>query len=264
VQRPVLEPGQVLAHPGHLAHHCDRGRGETGGGLGDPGERRGDRALVGPRAVRDDGGRRVGRHPVGDQPAGVLLEGADAHEEDERAGRRRERAPVDRALGLRGILVARDERDLGGHPALRHRDAGIGGDSVGRAHAGDDLEGDPGSLERQRLLAPAPEDERIAPFQPHHRRQPRAELDQYLVQALLGHRVLARALPPVDPLGVVGRKRDDARIGEAVVDDRVAPLHELAAANGQEPGIARAGADEINGHAAVQCRSLSSPSSCQA
>ena len=57
-------------------------------------------------------------------------------------GNARERVPVDRALGLRGVLVAGDERDRGRLVAVRHRDAGVrgrrdpGGDARGRPRTG--------------------------------------------------------------------------------------------------------------------------------
>ena len=172
---------------------------------------RGDGALVGrrlserkTRVVLDRWlfGRRIDRRLVGLLRVGRTR--ADTHQEDERPGRRRQRGPVDGALGPGRVLVPGDERDLCRDTALRHRDTGIRGHGMGGAHAGDDLEGDPGPLECQRLLAPAAKHERVAALQANDGLEAAAELDEECVQALLGHGVLTRALAGVDPLGGVG------------------------------------------------------------
>ena len=87
----------------------------------------GQHALVGQGPALDDGHRLAGRAAGGDQLLGDARELAHAHVEDERAGEGGQRRPVDRGLRLRRVLVAGDEGHRARHPALGHRDAGVGG-----------------------------------------------------------------------------------------------------------------------------------------
>ena len=47
---------------------------------------------------------------------------------------------------------------------------------------------------------------------------------------------------------VLGRLRDELRRDERVVDEHVAGANELEPAGRDQPGVARAGADEVDGH----------------
>ena len=69
--------------------------------------------------------------------------------------------------GRGGVLVTGDDGDLGRHAALGDRDAGIGGHRERRRHARHDLERHAGGAQRERLLAAAAEDERVAALEPH-------------------------------------------------------------------------------------------------
>ncbi len=264
VQRPLLEPVQPVVERGDGADQGDRGRAHPGCGGGDSGERRDHGALSRAGAVRDHRGGGVGAHAVLDQAPGVVIEGADAHQEHERPGGRRERCPVEVALGLGRILVPGHERHLGGHAALRHGNARVGRDGVGRRHAGHDLERNPGGAECKRLLAAAAEDERIAALQPHHRLVAAAQLQQQGVDRLLGHRVLAGTLAGVVALAAVPGEGHDAIVDQAVVDQGVAGLDQRPSADGQKPGVAGPGTDQVHRHRPTHRRSRSSPSSCQA
>ena len=139
------------------------------GALGDLRERAPTRCAgaAGCRARRPPPARR-------DRPAVVAAarptsagKDADAHVEDERAGEGGQRRPVDRALGLAGILVRRHEGDRRGHVAMGDRDAGVGGRRHTGGHAGHDLERHAGLDQRLRLLAAAAEDERVAALEAH-------------------------------------------------------------------------------------------------
>jgi len=95
-----------------------------------------------------------------DQPLREPLGARAAHEGDERTRHARERRDVellDVVCGERGDRL----RDA----AMRHRDQHRFRHGRDRRDAGNELEGDAGSGERERLLAAAPEDERIAPFE---------------------------------------------------------------------------------------------------
>ena len=248
----------------HLADQRDGRRRQVGSRGGDPRQRAGDRPLLGARPVGDDRGRRIGRHPGLDQPAGVRGQRRDAHQQHERARRGRQRRPVEVALRLGRILVAGHDRDLGRHAALRDGDSRVGGDGVGRRDPGDDLESHPGGRQRQRLLAAAAEDERIAALEADDRAQTASELDQQRVDLVLRHRVLPGLLAGVVLLGIRPGHRHDPGIGQPVVHQRVAALQQLTPANGQQPGVAGPCPDQVHGHAADHQRRRSSPPSCQA
>ena len=169
VQRPPLEPGEVVAQRGHRPDERHRGRADALGlrPLGDVGERGEHRALAGERPALDDRHRLVRRPPLGLQPLGDPRQRAHAHVEDERAGEARERRPVERRLRLVGVLVAGDERDAAGEVAVGDGDAGVRGRGDAGGDPGHDLEVDPGLAQPQRLLAAAAEHERVAALQPH-------------------------------------------------------------------------------------------------
>jgi hypothetical protein len=110
-------------------------------------------------------------------------------------------------------------------------------------YSGDDLEGDVRRGERLRLLAPPTEDERVAPLEPDDAlarlRQPneqRADL------------ALARGIAAAAAFADVVLFRFDANekrwIRQRVVHDRIATGKEVAAANGDETRISRAGAHD--------------------
>ena len=77
--------------------------------------------------------------------------------------------------------------------------------------------GDAGLGQRERLLAAAAEDERVAALQPHDLEPLPAELDEQRRSARAWRDVLAR-----DHERVVGRLVDELRRDEHVVDERVA------------------------------------------
>ncbi len=122
----------------------------------------------------------------------------------------------------------------------------------------------PASCERERLLAAAAEDERVAALQPHHRRVHPAELDEPAVDRLLRHGVLAGPLARVHALRPIGGERDDARVGQPVVHERVRSLDQLASADGEKAGIAGARPDQVDRHRATHPRRRRASPSCQA
>ena len=126
-------------------------------------ERARDGLLLGQRAARDDGCRRRGRQPGGDEAAAELLDPLEPHEEHERAAGRGERRVV--GLAAVGAVPARD-RDAVGDAAMGDGDQCRGRHGRDRRDAGDDLEGNAGLGERERLLAAATEDERVAALEP--------------------------------------------------------------------------------------------------
>ena len=106
--------------------------------------------------------------------------------------------------------------------------------------------------ERLRLFAAATEHERIAALESHDALPLARETHEQRVDLVLPRR-LARAAAFADVVQldrasrvVHRREREQRRIGQRVVDDRVADHEQLAAAQREQPGIARARADEID------------------
>ncbi len=98
--------------------------------------------------------------------------------------------------------------------------------------------GEPGGREGERLLAAAPEHERVAALQPHRLEALPPQIDEQLVQLLLPE------LGARDHERVLGRLGDELRRDEHVVHERVARTHEVEPARGDQPGVARACADQ--------------------
>ena len=126
------------------------------------------------------------------------------------------------------------------------RDQGRGGHGRDRRDARDDLERDAGLGERERLLAAAAEHERVAALEPDDVEAGGAVGDEQARHRLLLHP------GPRDHERVVGRLVDELLGDERVGDEHVARADELEPAHGDQPGVARARADEVDGH----------PSSC--
>ena len=150
----------------------------------------------------------------------MLLEPAEPHEDDERSRRRRERVVVE--VVARG-RVPGDERHLRRDAAVGDRDPDRRGHGAHRRHAGHDLALDPGCGQRERLLAAAAEDERVAALEAHDLEPLPPELDEQVVQLGLAD-VLAR-----DHERVGGRLVDELGRDEHVVDERVAAADEVEA-----------------------------------
>jgi len=137
--------------------------------------------------------------------------------------------------------MAADDRHLRRDTAVGDRDARGGGRSRERRHTGDDLEVDARLRERECLLAAAAEDERVASLQPDDLVAPAGERDEKRVDLVL----LVRVARNEDG---VGSSLADELVGdEPVVDEDVAGADEREAMDRDQPGIARAGADEVDG-----------------
>ena len=166
VQRPRLEPRELLAQRRDRPDERDRRRADALH-RADLAERRQRRPLPGQRAPLDDGDRLGRRPPARHQLRRDPRQRLHAHVEHQSAGERRQRGPVQSGLGLVRVLVPGHERDPGRQLAVRdgHARVGRGGDP--RGHARDDLVRDPGLAQHERLLAAAPEHERVAALEAH-------------------------------------------------------------------------------------------------
>ena len=144
-------------------------------------------------------------------------------------------SPSSAVWQLASVTRSETPRCVSGMPAER-------GDRRGRRDARHDLRGDAGPTQRERLLAAAAEDERVASLQPDDARAGRAVLDEQRIDPRL-------AQPVTRHEEGVGRSLGDELGGdEPVVDEHVAGADELQPPDGDQPGIAGARADEVDAH----------------
>jgi hypothetical protein len=126
---------------------------------------------------------------------------------------------------------------------MRHRNPGVCRTRDRRGDTGDHLERDAGGRERRRLLAAPTENERIPALEANDDFAGQAALDEQLIDLVLRATTRPFADENVRRLRGEGQER---RVGEVVVDDGIGPLEKGPAPQRQEPGIPRAGADEVD------------------
>ena len=132
---------------------------------------------------------------------------------------------------------------------MRDRDARVGGGRHAGGDAGDDLEGDAGRAQPLGLLTPAAEHERVPSLEADDLAPGRPVLEQQRLDLLLRGRGTAALLAGVEQLGVGPRAVQRGGRDEAVIDDDVGAGNELQRPRRQQARIARAGADQVDGHA---------------
>ena len=189
-----------------------------------------------------------GSRPAATSPCRKLREPLEAHEEDDRAAAARERGEC---LGVVGQAVAVRDRDPIGDTTVRDRDQRGRRDGRDARDARRHRERDPRRGQRERLLAAAAEDERVAALEPDDIQARVAVLDEQRVDLGLAER------RPRDEQRVGRRLGDELGRDEHVVDEHVAGAEELEPAGGDQTGIARAGADEVDGHESARSTSRS-------
>ena len=109
---------------------------------------------------------------------------------------------------------------------MGHRDAQIGWNANGGGDAGHDLKGNAGLLKDSCLLAASAEDERVAPFQPHHLLPFAGLTHKDLVDLILRDRVMAGSLAHIDIPGIPASPHENAVAHQPVVDDHIRLLKE--------------------------------------
>ena len=103
---------------------------------------------------------------------------------------------------------------------------------------------DPGGSAGQDLLAASAEHERVAALQPDDDLTAPRPLDHQLLDPVLAGRVVVRELADVDQLGARGEAVEIVGRGQPVVEDDVGIQQRLAGLDGEQPGGARATADQ--------------------
>ncbi len=248
-QGPFLEPVDGVAQLDHLADDHQRGRLDVCllDHVADGCQGTDHRMLLRGRGPADHGHRRVRGAAVVDELAGDGRQGLDAHVDDDGADAGGQLVPGDVGQLLVRVLVAGDERHRGRVFTVGDGDAGVGGRGRGRGHPGDDLEVDALGHQFLDLLGAPAEDERVAALQPDDHLAELGVLHEQFVDAVLGKGVqTATFLAGIDELRVFRHVVEQLGAGEIVVDDHLGVLEQVFAAQGDESGITRAGADEVD------------------
>ena len=192
------------------------------GGVGSRPAKRGAHAALARRGgIAQQRDRLVRITAGGHQGCGDRRQAPERHVQDDRARAAGERRPVDVARRAAAGAVAGDERDRRRQHAMGQRDAGVGEAADPGCDPRHDPERHAGRGQRERLLAAAPEHERIAALETQHAQAGARELDQALVDPELRRSRPSGAL--ADRLEARGRagERQDLRRHQGVVQDDV-------------------------------------------
>ena len=101
-------------------------------------------------------------------------------------------------------------------------------------------------MEKERFRSAAIEDERVAPLQAGDRLAFTRFLDDEIADGFLFHR-LRRGNPHIDLLGAGARVRQQLQRDQMIVEHDVGRGEASQASQGNKPGIAGTGADDVNG-----------------
>ena len=164
---------------------------------------------------------------------------------DERAAEPRKACPVDVGRRAAFVFVPAHERHAVAAPRIGQRHAGITRRADCGRNARHDLERNAVLVQEQRFLAAAIEQERIAPLEPRDDFSLARFLHEQVVDRFLIER-LRRCRAEVDLLGLLPRIPQQPRLHEMVVEHDVGSREIAGAAGADEPGIAGAGADEVD------------------
>jgi hypothetical protein len=142
-------------------------------------------------------------------------------------------------------LVPAQQHDRVARFGVRQRNARVRGSRDHHGHPGHHFERNALLVEEDGFLAAAVEDERVAPFQPHHNLAFARLVGEQVADGVLIER-LGRGGADVDALGI-RTGAPHRRGGHAViVEDDIGIGHAIPAAHRQQRRIARSRADDVN------------------
>jgi hypothetical protein len=141
--------------------------------------------------------------------------------------------------------VPADQRQRVASARVGDRHAGVAGHADGRGNARDDFEGHSLFVQEEGLFATAVEHERVAPLQPRDDAALARLLGEEVADGFLCER-LGRGGAHVDPLGMSRRVTEQAGMHEVVVQHHVGSRETLQPARGDETGVARSGANDVD------------------
>ena len=268
-QRPLIEPSQVLPQAGDASDHEDGRHGAHVLQLGKLAQRAVGRALRRQRALVDDCRRLVFVEAVREQRFQDCGKLPLPRITDERAAEAREALPVDLGGSAAFTFVAPHERQRVPSARICERHTGVGRHTDGGRDARHHFERNAVFVQEQRFLTALVEHERVAPLEARHYLAFARLFDEQIVDRLLRQR-LGRREAQVDLFGILARIAEQARMHEMVVQHDIGGGEIAESSDADEPGIAGAGADEIDDWShlrrgrrisAAPCRSSSSATS---
>ena len=242
----TIKPAQLLPQLYHLTNNEDRRRSNAValhhcGGIA---ERRDIRFLIGTRSPTNDCSRRIGGAPVVHQILRNLREIGDAHQKDQRIDTGREMLPSNMRLGLRRILMPRDDRKGNGHTAMGDGDARIGRNADCGSHARQHLERNAARKKHKRFLPAAPKDKGIAPFESDDRLAFIRLVRKQDIDILLPHRMLVGLLADIDPFCLRRHISENTLIRQMIIDNNIRLLQAVHRTDCQKARIPRTRADK--------------------
>jgi hypothetical protein len=253
----ILLPAQVFAQRHDPTDHQHGGApiGALLDQLRDLAERAGDGLLRRERAVVDHRCGVFRRPSVREQrpqhPRQLLRPGVA----DQRAVEMRQAGPVDRGRRLALVFVAANERHRVAAARVGDRDARIARHRDACRNARHHFEADALLVQEQRFRPAAVEHERIAPFQTRDDLALARLFGEQIADRLLLQR-LERGGADINLFGVCAGRAQQARRHEVVVEHHIGRRQILQAADGDEAGVARTGADQVHdAHTFVVLRS---------
>ena len=214
--------------------------------VGDRQQGAGHGALARPGAPLDGGRRRVSGATAIAQSGGDVPEPATAHEDDERGIEGRQLRPVHAGRVLGGVFMPGHEDGNSGDVAVGQWDPGVGEHAVGRGYSRNDLEGDAGLAHGLGFLAAAAEHVGIAALETDDALAGAGMRDQQLEDLVEGAPAVTSPVADADALGVRTGEVEQPPVEQVVVEDDVGFPQVLSAAQGEQSGITRTGADEVH------------------
>ncbi len=219
------------------------------GGSGERGEIReggdggGVLRLTGARGFRENEDGRIGRNGGVLQPVrdfGIVGAG---HVDDDRGFGGDADAGEELGFGRAG--EGREE-NVGRQAAIGEGEFCGGGGGKGGGDAGNDFKRDVGSAQGFDFFGGAAKEERVATFEADDDFVLTGGVEEKRVNVLLGEEAEAGAFADVDALGGGGDEIEDFRRDERVVEDDAGRLKQAEGLDGEEAGIARACADQVD------------------
>ena len=201
-------------------------------------------------ALLDQRDRRGRSQTIGDQLLADQPQAAEPHVEDQRLGRTRQRLPIQVTAAI--LQVAGDEAHRLGVVAMSQRNTRVSRATGSRRDARHDLEADAGTGQGLELLPAAPEDEGVTALQAHHAMPGAGVIHQRLIDAFLGHAVIAARLADVQATCVRIGQRQNLVTDQAIMNDDIGLLQMAQRLERQQLRIARPRADQR--HLALRAR----------
>jgi len=229
-----------------MAYEKDDGGGAYGSVV-EVGEGGGVDVLVGGGGFADGDAGGFGGDAGLDEVVGEGAEVAAGHVDDQGSVFGEGTGPFGGDFELAGGVMGGGEDELRGRGAVGKGRAKVGGYGEGGGDAGDDLEGDVVFVEKGYLFACAAEDEGVAGFETKDGAAVARMVEHEGVDLGLGDTGLAAALANGDDLGCGAGEGEDFIGDEVVGEDDVGGLEKVHGVQGEEAGVARACAYEVDG-----------------